>query len=121
MDMHTVTMLDCKVVLGGVESSPSPLLYCVLCQFVQVHDGEEYNTVAAGEDISVEVTFTNPLSIKLSLSRVRLLVQFTPAGEAGAATPGSPVAAADGDAAAAPSPEQASVVECQLSLHPGKA
>lgn len=48
----------------------------------QVLDGEEFNTVAAGEDVGVTVTFRNPLAIKLPLSRVRLHVQFTPAATA---------------------------------------
>jgi hypothetical protein len=91
---------------------------CVL----QVHDGEEFNTVAAGEEIAVQVTFKNPLAIKLSLSHVRLQVQFTPAGSAGAAGAATTAAAAaDGSAAAAATPRQDEVVvvESQFSLHPG--
>ncbi|WIA33724.1 hypothetical protein OEZ86_006842 [Tetradesmus obliquus] len=87
----------------------------------QVHDGEEFNTVAAGEEIAVQVTFKNPLAIKLSLSHVRLQVQFTPAG-AGSTGAGAAAAAADGPAAAAAAPkaEEVTVVESQFSLHPGE-
>jgi hypothetical protein len=108
-----------------IERFPCPrLLHATTC-CPQVHDGEEFNTVAAGEEIAVQVTFKNPLAIKLSLSHVRLQVQFTPAGAgstgaAGAAT--AAAAAADGAAAAAATPRQDEVVvvESQFSLHPGK-
>ncbi|WIA13573.1 hypothetical protein OEZ85_007140 [Tetradesmus obliquus] len=89
----------------------------------QVHDGEEFNTVAAGEEIAVQVTFKNPLAIKLSLSHVRLQVQFTPAGAGSTgAGAGAAAAAADGPAAAAAAPkaEEVTVVESQFSLHPGE-
>lgn len=84
----------------------------------QVHDGEEFNTVAAGEDIGVVVTFRNPLQVKLALSRVRLHVQFTPADKqaAGAAAPAAGTAGAAG---AAVNPEEVLVMESQFSLHPG--
>jgi hypothetical protein len=93
----------------------------------QVHDGEEFNTVAAGEEIAVQVTFKNPLAIKLSLSHVRLQVQFTPAGAgstaAGAAAAAAAAAAVAADssaaAAAAPRHDEVVVVESQFSLHPG--
>lgn len=87
-----------------------------------MHDGEEFNTVAAGEEIAVQVTFKNPLAIKLSLSHVRLQVQFTPAGAGSTgAGAGAAAAAADGPAAAAAAPkaEEVTVVESQFSLHPG--
>jgi hypothetical protein len=84
----------------------------------QVHDGEEFNTVAAGEDIGVVVTFKNPLQVKLALSRVRLHVQFTAANKqaAGAAAPAAGTAGAAG---AAVNPEEVLVMESQFSLHPG--
>jgi hypothetical protein len=82
--------------------------------------------VAAGEEVAVQVTFRNPLAIKLSLSHVRLQVQFTPAG-AGSAGSATAAAAADGSAAdgsaaavaAAPRQDEVVVVESQFSLHPG--
>jgi hypothetical protein len=88
-----------------------------------VHDGEEFNTVAAGEDLSISVTFRNPLQIKLALSRVRLHVQFTPAdAAAGSVAPAAPAAGPGGGAAAAAvSPEDVLVMESQFSLHPGEA
>jgi hypothetical protein len=46
----------------------------------QTKDHEEYNTVVAGEPISVRVTMRNPLGVKLRLSAVRLTCEFTPVG-----------------------------------------
>lgn len=46
-----------------------------------MRDGEEYTSVAAGEDLAVEVTFRNPLALKLRLTDMRLLCEFTPAAE----------------------------------------
>lgn len=87
---------------------------------LQVHDGEEFNTVAAGEDIGVNVTFRNPLQVKLALSRVRLHVQFTPADKAtpGAAAPEASASVGAGGGVAV-SPEDVLVMESQFSLHPG--
>lgn len=44
----------------------------------QTKDHEEYNTVVAGEPISVSVTLCNPLGVKLRLSALRLTCEFTP-------------------------------------------
>lgn len=46
----------------------------------QTKDHEEFNTVVAGEQVAIAVQFKNPLAIKLRLSAVRLLVEFTPSG-----------------------------------------
>lgn len=90
-----------------------------------MHDGEEFNTVAAGEDVGVHVTFRNPLQVKLALSRVRLHVHFTPADKAapGAGAPAavSPAeAGGSGSGEAAVSAEDVLVMESQFSLHPGE-
>lgn len=58
----------------------------------QVHDGEEYNSVAAGEEVAIDVTFQNPLAIKLPLTRVRLLLEFRAPHDA-AAGAAAPIAA----------------------------
>jgi hypothetical protein len=44
----------------------------------QTKDHEEYNTVVAGEPISVRITLRNPLGVKLRMSAVRLTCEFTP-------------------------------------------
>lgn len=89
-----------------------------------MHDGEEFNTVAAGEDVGVHVTFRNPLQVKLALSRVRLHVQFTPADKAapGAGAPAASPADAGGGGGSgeAVSAEDVLVMESQFSLHPGE-
>jgi hypothetical protein len=101
-------------------NGPPPTVHVDHCGVPQVHDGEEFNTVAAGEDIGIGVTFRNPLQIKLALSRVRLHLQFTPADKA---TPGAEAPAASAAAGAgggdAVSPEDVLVMESQFSLHPG--
>lgn len=43
-----------------------------------MRDHEEYNTVPVGEEIAVEVTFKNPLQVKLKLSSIRLICEFQP-------------------------------------------
>jgi hypothetical protein len=98
------------------------LPFCIFLMHMQVHDGEEFNTVAAGEDVGVQVTFKNPLQVKLGLSRVRLHVQFTPADKAtpGAGAPAaSPADAGGGMGGEAVSAEDVLVMESQFSLHPG--
>jgi len=68
-----------------------------------VRDGEEYTSVAAAEDLVVEVTFVNPLALKLKLTNVRLLCEFQPdAPRDGGADGGGAVSGAAGAAAAAP-------------------
>lgn len=90
---------------------------------MQVHDGEEYNTVAAGEEVGIDVTFRNPLAVRLPLSRVRLLVQYTPPPAAGGGSSAAGGADASAGAAAAfaaaPSAEQVALAESQFTLHPG--
>ncbi|KAI8476140.1 MAG: ER-golgi trafficking TRAPP I complex 85 kDa subunit-domain-containing protein [Monoraphidium minutum] len=67
-------------------AAASAAAFCLLpfaCHPLLVRDGEEYTCVAAGEDVCVDVTFTNPLAIKLRLSAVRLVYEFTPDAAAG--------------------------------------
>jgi hypothetical protein len=87
------------------------------CTF-QVKDGEEYNTVAAGEDVGVQVTFRNPLQLKLKLTGVQLVCEFQPA----AAAPGSGVVGVAAFTAAAavaptpPRPEQVRILHVGLCM-----
>jgi hypothetical protein len=92
----------------------------LLPPWAKVHDGEEFNTVAAGEELGITVTFSNPLNIKLALSKVRLLVHFTPPGSAAGADIIDVTAAESALAAAPPRPDEVQVVESQFSLHPGE-
>jgi hypothetical protein len=94
----------------------------------QVRDGEEFTAVAAGEDLGVEVTFTNPLGIKLRLTGVRLVYEFQrekfgeggdgaaggAAGAAPGASSGGQVADADGGGAAV------QATAAQFTLHPSE-
>lgn len=88
--------------------------------------------MAAGEDLAVDVTFTNPLALKLKLSDVRLVYEFQPdkpreAGEApadGAAAGGdSMVASSDGMGSGGGVAQGAAPVQAtpaQFSLHPSE-
>ncbi len=64
----------------------------------QTKDHEEFNTVVAGEPVTVRVSFRNPLSVKLRLSALRLTCEFTPSTvsgwEAAAAAPAAWLAGA---------------------------
>ncbi|KAG1664041.1 hypothetical protein FOA52_010460 [Chlamydomonas sp. UWO 241] len=48
-----------------------------------MRDGEQYNTVVAGELVNVSVRFRNPLAVALSLAHVRLVVDFENDGSGG--------------------------------------
>ncbi len=98
----------------------------------QVKDGEEYTSVAAGEDLVVDVTFKNPLSLKLKLTAVRLICEYQlPATADGDGA----TAASAGDGAAAglatspsgplgtsqePGPEIVQVNPSSFTLHPSE-
>lgn len=120
---YTIRVLKHVAICEGVMGLPACMAAAAdLSKLLQVHEGEEFNTAAAGEDISIQVTFRNPLQIKLVLSRVRLHVAFTPADQAaGAGAPAAAAAGGGGAAAPAVSPEDVLVMESQFSLHPGRA
>lgn len=63
----------------------------------QQKEDEEYNTCVAGETVSVTLHFRNPLQVKLHISGVRLVCEFTP--DTPASSPGGSGAATASSAA----------------------
>eukprot|EP00877_Chromochloris_zofingiensis_P003658 jgi/Chrzof1/13293/Cz07g27240.t1 len=123
------------VVTGGSEMPATNWLDAVK----QVRDHEEYNTVPVGEEIAVEVTFKNPLQVKLKLSSIRLICEFqptpaNPSNTAGSSSVDSTASNTDvvGDGVdgsssesapgvqAAPTSGQVVIPDAKLTLHPGE-
>ncbi len=66
----------------------------------------------AGEEISVDVEFRNPLAVQLKLSEVRLIAEFKASGEG--ARPSDP----DGEHPLAPGPQQVQIAASSFTLGP---
>jgi hypothetical protein len=87
--------------------------------------GAPFSTVAAGEEIGVDVAFANPLAVGVTLTHVRLLCEFCPSSSssssaAPAPAPATATATTTATAARAPTPAEVDIPLTELALHPGE-